>query len=149
MSRGAAGSSVLEALWVTSMMSVGILGLAALTGGLVRGGQRSETLAAASAAAEAEIERLVAAGPFDPEGGLAPGPHPADAAGEPRYQALDRFGAVVAPAVAIGSGAGTLLRRSEVSDATTTRCLRRVRVAVADAATGSEITAIESYVNCS
>lgn len=145
---GTRGSSILEALWATVVIGVGALGLALLSQGLLHGNRQSQLTAAAAAAVQEEMEHLLAGAPLNLSGDLGLGDHPPSAGPALRYQGLDRYGQVAAPSVAAASAGYESLRHWSVTDASTTRCLRRVRVSVWNPAATSEVARAEVYVNC-
>lgn len=148
MSRaGESGSSVVEALASAVIISVGVLALALLTGGIVRGNRDSDRLSEAVLAAGDRLEGILAGVPLS-AWDLDPGAHPPDQLGAPRYEALDHAGLVVASSVPVGPSPYRLLRRWVVQDEASARCLRRVRVSVHDPREGFELATAEGYVNC-
>lgn len=141
------GSSVIESLWAVLIIGSAVLGLALLIGGIIHGNHHIDRLALAVVASNAQSEQLIAAAPLDPSGLLTVGAHPPSDVNGLRYQALDAAANVTASSVA-APAAAELLRRWDVFDATTTRCLRRVRVSVKSADGANEITSSEFYVSC-
>ena len=142
------GSSVVEALWATVVIGVGVLAITLLSGTLMRENRHSQIRGAATAAVEDEMERLLASAPLNLQSTLAIGSHPADVGASLRYEGLDAYGQVKAASVAAGASGFEFLRRWEVFDVSTARCLRQVRVTAWDLAASREVARAESYVNC-
>ena len=145
---GEDGAAILEALAATVVISVGVLAIGVLTAGVVRGNRESGRVATAALAVEAELELLRAGAPLNTSGDLAPGPKPPDVGGEPRFQGLDAAGRVIATAVAAGAAGMDMLRRWNVTDEASARCLRRVRVAVLNRSATVELASGETLINC-
>lgn len=142
------GSSIVEALWATAVIGVGVLSLVLLSTGLLRGNRQSQIVGAAAEAVQDQMERLIAGAPLTLGAALALGNHPPDVAASPRFEGLDAYGQVTATTTAAGTSGFEFLRRWEVLDASTTRCLRQVRVTAWNVAVTRELARAESYVNC-
>lgn len=142
------GSSVVEALWATVVIGVGVLAITLLSGELLRENRHSQIIGAATAAVEDQMERLLAGAPLNLQNTLALGSHPSDVGASPRYEGLDAYGQVNAASVAAGGSGFEFLRRWDVFDVSTTRCLRQVRVTAWNLAASQEVARAESYVNC-
>ena len=138
----------MEALWATVVIGVGVLSIVLLSGGLLRGNRQSQITGAAAAAVQDQMEHLLAGAPLNLGDVLALGAHPPDVVSSPRYEGLDAYGQVKAASTGAGTGGYEFLRRWDVLDASTTRCLRQVRVTAWNVVVTRELARAESYVNC-
>lgn len=145
---GERGSSIIESLAAMAVILVGILGLAVLTGALVRSNRKSDQIGLAAFAAGEKMERLLADAPLNLDGDLSIGSHPPDQSNSARYEALDANGAVVASSAPAGASGAVLLRRWLVSSESSPRCLRRVDVKVWSSSAIVRLAEATSYANC-